>query len=1041
MLRLGLDLGTNSIGWALYRLDAGKDPEALIGGGVLIHSDGRDPQSGVSNAAQRRDKRGPRRNRDRTLRRQRLLANLLHDLDLLPQGMAERAAARALDPLELRARALDRALAPHELGRALLAFAGRRGFRSNRKTDKGDDGQIRKDTGELRRRIGQSGARTLGEYLWRRRSRGGTIRARLGNGLYPDRAMVEAELHAIREAQAPHHPDVAPEDWDALIDTILFQRPLRPVEVGQCTLLPGERRAYKAYPLFQHFRIWQEVLNVEVAPPGEKMRPLSATERERLVNDLLNISERKERDFDKVIPKVGLPEGTRVNLRTRARKGIKGDQTAALLRASKRFGKKGWGALSLDRQQTIVERLIDESDADRLETWLQDEFGLDAKSARETASALLPPGTANLSKAAIERLLPHMRAGKRYPDAVTAAGFRSHSDLRRDVTHDKLPYYGEVLWRQVAGGGKPDPRSEVERYGRISNPTVHIALGQMRHLFNEIVERHGKPHEVVIELARELKQTDEERKAYEEQQGRNRERNKRLREDAEAAGYPDPSPGDMRKLRLWEEQGPVGARLCPFTGEPLSIEKVLSAETEIEHILPFSRTLDDSMNNTVIAMRSANREKGNRTPAEAWSGERYEAILARTRELFPGPKHWRFEEDAMERWTRDRNFLDRQLNETRYLSSAIREYLEVAVPRERIWVTPGRLTSRLRHAWGLNTILSDTPWKNREDHRHHLIDAAVVGMTSRSRLQRIATASGRGMDIDSRIIGAMEPPWEEFRADVRAVVERCVVRHRPDHFRPARGTTTGQLHNETAYGVVSGPDARGMMTLVETKPLETLDPKRLDDVRDLALRDRLRELWARVAAEGGAERERWPRFVERAGRECNGVRRVRVLTQLGEDSLAFITDARTGAVKAYKTDGNAYMDVWLLPNGRTTGETVSRFNAHKPGFRSKVKGEHPTARKLMRLHVNDMVATGEGDERRILRVQFLSGQGITAVDHNEGGNLHQRVRDKNLDNYYVPLRVSASRVIAVGLRKVSVDVTGRVRDGGPFDRDGRGKRG
>ena len=1051
MLRLGLDLGTNSIGWALYRLDGSDppEPEALIDGGVLIHSDGRDPQSGASNAAQRREKRGPRRNRDRTLRRQRLLANLLHGLDLLPEGMAERAAARALDPLELRARALDHALAPHELGRALLAFADRRGFRSNRKTDKGEDGQIRKDTGELRRRIAQSGARTLGEYLWRRRSRGGTIRARLGNGLYPDRAMVEAELHAIREAQAPHHPDIAPDDWDAIIDTILFQRPLRPVEVGQCTLLPKEPRAYKAYPLFQHFRIWQEVANVEVAPPGEKMRPLSAAERERLVNDLLNISGRKEQDFDKVLPKIGLPEGTRVNLRTRARKGLKGDQTAALLRASKRFGKKGWGALSLDQQQTIVERLIEESDADRLETWLRDEFGLSAEAAEAVASCgnarEWPKGTANLSKAAIERLLPHMRAGMRYPDAVTAAGFRSHSDLRHDVTYDKLPYYGEVLWRQVAGGGKPNPRSEAERYGRISNPTVHIALGQMRRLFNEIVERRGKPAEVVIELAREMKQTDEERKAYEEQQGQNRERNKRLREDAAAAGYPDPSPGDMRKLRLWEEQGPVGARLCPFTGEPLSVEKVLSAETEIEHILPFSRTLDDSMNNTVIALRSANREKGNRTPAEAWSGDRYAAILARTRELLPGPKQWRFEEDAMERWTRDRNFLDRQLNETRHLSRAIREYLEVAVPR--IWVTPGRLTSRLRHAWGLNTILSDTPWKNREDHRHHLIDAAVVGMTSRSRLQRIATASGRGMDIDSRIIGAVEDPWEEFRADVRAVVERCVVRHRPDHFRPARGTTTGQLHNETAYGVVAEPDAEGgKVTLVETKPLETLKPEALEEpldpknltrgVRDLHLRAQLRDLHASVATEGGD----WSAFAERA-RERYGVRRVRVLTQLGEDSLAFITDEKTGTRKAYKTDGNAYMDVWLLPNGRTTGETVSRFNAHKPDYRSKVKGEHPTARKLMRLHINDMVAIGEGDERRILRIQFLSGQGITAVDHNEGGNLHQRVRDKNLDNYYVPLRVSASRVLAVGLRKVSVDVTGRVLDGGPFDRDGRGKRG
>ena len=134
------------------------------------------------------------------------------------------------------------------------------------------------------------------------------------------------------------------------------------------------------------------------------------------------------------------------------------------------------------------------------------------------------------------------------------------------------------------------------------------------------------------------------------------------------------------------------------------------------------------------------------------------------------------------------------------------------------------------------------------------------------------------------------------------------------------------------------------------------------------------------------------------------------------------------------------MDVWLLPSGKTTGETVSRFNAHQPDWRSRVATEHPTARKLMRLHINDMVAVGEGDERRILRVQFLSGQMVTAVDNNEGGNLHARVRDKDPDTRYVPLRISASRVLDAGLRKVSVDVLGRVLDGGRYGPDGRGER-
>lgn len=457
MLRLGLDLGTNSIGWALYRLDGEKEPEALLDGGVLIHSDGRDPQNRASNAAQRREKRGPRRNRDRTLRRQRRLANLLHDLDLLPEGMAERAAARDLDPLELREKALDRALTPHELGRALLAFADRRGFRSNRKTDKGDAGAIRRDTGELRRRIGQSGARTLGEYLWRRRRQGKTIRARLGNGLYPDRAMVEAELRAIRAAQARHHPDIAAEDWDAIIATILFQRPLRPVEVGQCTLLPGEKRAYKAYPLFQRFRVWQEVLNLEFAPPGEGYRPLDREQQARVAAKLASV---RSQTFERIASVAGLPAGSRVNLESTARAGLDGDLTAAALGHRKRFGKR-WAALPIERQQEVVERLLDEEDTEEAERWLRDEFGLDADAARETASATLPPGTGHLSKAAIERLLPYMRdEGQPYDKAVAAApDLGHHSDLRGDGAAERLPYYGAVLARAGCGAQGRGDRS------------------------------------------------------------------------------------------------------------------------------------------------------------------------------------------------------------------------------------------------------------------------------------------------------------------------------------------------------------------------------------------------------------------------------------------------------------------------------------------------------------------------------------------------------------------------------------------------------
>ena len=1036
MLRLGLDLGTNSIGWALYRLDDDGEPIELVDGGVSIHRDGRDPKSQASNAATRRTKRGPRRNRDRLLLRQRRVAHLLDGLDLLPDNESARLALRNEDPLRLRAEALDRALTPLEFGRALLSFAGRRGFKSNRRTDRGEDGKIRKDAGELRRRMTQAGVRTLGEYLWRRREKGKTIRARLGNGLYPDREMIAEELAAIRHAQAPHHPEIADEDWDDVFDTLLHQRDLRPVKPGVCTLIPCEPRAYKAYPVFQEFRIWQEVLNLEVAQPGQDYQRLDLEQARRVVANLKSV---KTQSFDRLFPE------TRVNFR---KESLDGDLAASALRSSKCFGRRLWDGLTLEHQQEVVERLLDETeDHAELANWLKDEFGLDDQHAEAVASARLPPGTTHLSKAAIERLLPHMREGLLYHEAVQKAGLGSHSDLRGDGSLDRLPYYGKVLERDVVGG-REDGRTDVERFGRIANPTVHITLGQVKRLFNAIVDRYEKPHEVVVELARDLKQSREDRERDLIENRKNLERNDRLRQIAADAGQDNPPPHLMRKLRLWEEQGPVGARVCPFTGEMLSIERVLSEETEIEHILPYSRSLDDSMANTVLCMRAANREKGRKTPFETWGGdpEHYEQILARAADL-PHNKQWRFQENAMERLEERGGFLGRQINETRYLSRTTRRYLESTVHPDRVWVTPGQLTAMLRRAWGLNSLLSGADQKERNDHRHHLIDAVVVGLTSRSLLQKVATDSAHAVDdLGGRVARVVEDPWQGFRQDVKGLVERVVVRHRPDHFtvladkrerrRGGQDVTSGALHNETAYGIVDGPDANGMMTLVEAKPLESLDPSALDTVRDPALRQHLQDLWQRFADSDVRPAERRRAFVESAAKE-HGVRRVRVLHRMSEDSLAFIHDDQGRVYKAYKTDGNAFMDVWLLPNGRTKGETVSRFKAHQPHLRSKIKDGCPTARKLMRLHENDMVATGSNESRCIYRIRSLSGDRIEAVQHNEGGDLRKRERTGDSAARLKPLRLRAGQVIQRGLRKISVDITGRVRDAGQFPSSGR----
>ena len=154
-------------------------------------------------------------------------------------------------------------------------------------------------------------------------------------------------------------------------------------------------------------------------------------------------------------------------------------------------------------------------------------------------------------------------------------------------------------------------------------------------------------------------------------------RNERYEEMLSSADEEN-TPEIRRKLRLWEEQGKPQALLCPYTGRQLSFGMVVSSHTEVDHILPFSRTLDDSPANKVVCLAGANKDKGDRSPYEAFGhnppGYDYDAILSRAAAL-PDNKRWRFDPDAMQQFESEDRFLDRQLNEPRYLSRTACKYL------------------------------------------------------------------------------------------------------------------------------------------------------------------------------------------------------------------------------------------------------------------------------------------------------------------------------------------------------------------------------
>ena len=137
--RFAFDVGTNSLGWAVYELNLALEPIDLTDAGVRIFSDGRDPKRGDSLAVERRGQRAMRRRRDRYLQRRTYLMDELIKAGLMPAIESDRKALEKSDPYGLRSKGLDHALTLHEFGRALFHLNQRRGFQSNRIADASKD--------------------------------------------------------------------------------------------------------------------------------------------------------------------------------------------------------------------------------------------------------------------------------------------------------------------------------------------------------------------------------------------------------------------------------------------------------------------------------------------------------------------------------------------------------------------------------------------------------------------------------------------------------------------------------------------------------------------------------------------------------------------------------------------------------------------------------------------------------------------------------------------------------------------------------------
>ncbi len=909
---LGLDLGTNSIGWAVVDDEANK----ISGMGSRIFPMGvdnlGDGDNELSKNASRTGARGVRRQFFRRRLRKKVLLKSLSENEMCPlvstdfedwkktkQFPSEKLSTWfTLNPYELRQKALNEKLTLEEIGRIFYHLIQRRGFLSNSRKGGSDDGAIFKGNPKegkigIDETLKSIEDKTLGSYLFEiypkenQPFQNGLERIR---NRYTTRKMYVDEFELIWEKQAKFHKELN----DALKqlfggrkqdgykeDGILFhQRPLRSQKhlVGNCSFETNKTKCpISAIPV-ELFRIYQWVNTVEYN--GKK---ISKEEKDKLIEQLLASDKIEFKKLRKAIGK----ESAEFKFNYKDDDKIVGTHTISNLSNKKFFGKK-WFEFTDKEQEDIWHVLYFFDSKSNLKDYAIKNWNFTEDQAEAISKFNVKDGYASLSRKAIGNILPFLKMGFTYDVAVVLGGiknaFGSDWENLEQEKKDFLTDNIEDIVRSKISGGFIETIKEllVKEFGfternlkklyhhsasieaktlldklpvnkeadkevqAIRNPIVITALFELRKLVNELIDEHGKIDEIKVEMARDLKISKSQRNKIRREQKRLERENDRVKDRLLEEGQRI-THDNILLYKLWEEC----KHTCPYTGQPIPIHKLFTGEVQIEHIHPWSRSLNDSFSNKTLCYADENRRKGDKTPFEFYGSDEanWSAIKERALKLFSDTKEYPNAYQKFKRFVQqkfDDDFSSRQLNDTRYISKEAKNYL--AQICNKVNVSPGQATSNLRHKWGLNSILNDENEKTREDHRHHAIDALVMACTNVSYVQELSKWNRYKRNSTLK---NFPMPWDNFHYDAEKAVDKILVSHKRINnvltirthkaekngkvYRNVGVAARGQLHKETVFGKRKAPSSEEAYHV--RKQIDSLTTeKQLEKVVDKTIR-------------------------------------------------------------------------------------------------------------------------------------------------------------------------------------------------------------
>lgn len=849
---LGLDLGTNSIGWAVVQTTEENIPIKIIAMGsriIPLNSDDRDEflkGNSISKNQNRTLARTQRKGYDRRQIRKKQLKKLLSELNIEPSDELMKLPQTELWQLRSDATDPNKEINPEQLGRILYHINQKRGYKSARS----EANMEKKDTEYVaeiksRHQLLRSDNKTYGNYISNEinNSKANSTYFRKKEQVYPREAFIE-ELETIINVQKQKHAFLTDKVIKQIKDEIIFyQRPLKSQKglVSICefegfektihlnnktkTIIVGSKVAPKSSPINQICKIWENINNINFKiknPDGSKYKwsdfiP-SFEQKEKIaahlfnnanlsLEELLKILELKKSDVyaNKLISK-----GIQGNLTVSEIKKYLPSDSPLLKFEVKTVPHKSQaylvdeetGELLEERDAFIIDKSIEQQplyklwhtiysikESEECKNALVKKFDLDEETATNLSKIdFTKYAYANKSHKAIRKILPYLMQGFNYSDACSLAGYNHSNSLTKQENDE----------RQLKDKIELIPKNGLRQ------PVVEKILNQMINLVNAVIEKHGRPDSIRVELARELKQSKDERNDADKQNNINKKLHDEISKRLNELGLPTTKKYiqkykfifPTRDKKITEAQ--VNCQ-CLYCGENFNLSEALSGDNfDVDHIIPKALLFDDSQMNKVLVHRKCNKDKTNTTAYDylASKGEvELNLYLNRVedwykRNIISYGKMLRLKVSHKEYVERKKlnketesdknlweNFINRNLRETAYISRKASHLLKQVC--RNVWTTDGSVTAKLRKLWGWDDILmnlqlpkyrdlNQTEWKEwtsdhgkkkhkkevvknwdkRDDHRHHAIDALVVACTQQGFIQRINTLNASDVRND-----------------------------------------------------------------------------------------------------------------------------------------------------------------------------------------------------------------------------------------------------------------------------------------------------